>query len=459
MVLGFAKSILVARYLGPALLGKYALISLFIEYFSYYNLGVYSSMTKEASIHYGDPKKKTYINNLFSSSLTFSTLLLIPFSCLLISIVWFFPNEVPSELSEYLHIIIALVFFVQVRWFFLRYFRIIENYKIIISFEIISNLILLLGVIFFVKNFLLDGLLHLLLLSNVVIFILCISSFRKNFSFYFDLKLIKKLIIIGFPIMLFTLGEKLFTSVDRIMIASYFTISDLGHYQLGKTFAYGVLMSLDAALFIFYPKILKFFNFKKNSLSKQKNENKLMSISVYFDIFTMPIIILGIIILPIIIHFILPQYSESVFIMRILLLAYGFQNFAFTPSSYLVSNGQQNKLVIIVIISLALMIISNLVAINLNMGVPGILCATSIVFFINSLLMYYACFLSIRIKIIKNLFLVFFRRVILFIISLIIIFLNQNILMILPFYFLIYGPISFRYTDKIIKILKTDGSI
>ena len=59
--------------------------------------------------------------------------------------------------------------------------------------------------------------------------------------------------------MLFTLGEKLFTSVDRIMIASYFTISDLGQYQLGKTFAYGVLMSLDAALFIFYPKILSFF--------------------------------------------------------------------------------------------------------------------------------------------------------------------------------------------------------
>ena len=59
MVLGFAKSILVARYLGPALLGKYALISLFIEYFSYYNLGVYGSMNKEASIHYGDPKKKS----------------------------------------------------------------------------------------------------------------------------------------------------------------------------------------------------------------------------------------------------------------------------------------------------------------------------------------------------------------------------------------------------------------
>ena len=68
-----------------------------------------------------------------------------------------------------------------------------------------------------------------------------------------------------------------------------------------------------------------------------------MGISVYFDIFTMPIVILGIIILPVIINFILPQYSESIFIMRILLLAYGFQNFAFTPSSYLVSNGKGKK--------------------------------------------------------------------------------------------------------------------
>ena len=91
-------------------------------------------------------------------------------------------------------------------------------------------------------------------------------------------------------------------------------------------------------------------------------------ISTYFDIFTMPLILSGIIILPVVISSILPQYSDSIFMMRILLLAYGFQNFAFTPSSYLVSNGRQNRLVIIVIISLILMIFGNLLVINMNFG-------------------------------------------------------------------------------------------
>ena len=72
--------------------------------------------------------------------------------------------------------------------------------------------------------------------------------------------------------------------------------------------------------------------------------------------------------------------------MRILLLAYGFQNFAFTPSSYLVSNGRQNKLVYIVIISLLLMISGNFLVIKMNFGIRGILVATGTVFLINSIM-------------------------------------------------------------------------
>ena len=67
-----------------------------------------------------------------------------------------------------------MVFFVQLRWFFVRYFRIYEKYKVIISFELISNITLLLGVIFDVPTYSLNGLLITLLISNLIVFIVSI---------------------------------------------------------------------------------------------------------------------------------------------------------------------------------------------------------------------------------------------------------------------------------------------
>ena len=254
MILGFIKSILVAKFLGPTLLGKYAFISLFIEYLSYYNLGIYNAMNKEASINYGDPNKEDYISRVFNTSLTFSIVLLIPITILMLLIVNFFPNVFSSDFLDYVYIIFAMVFFVQLRTFFVRYFRIYEKYKIIISFELISNIVLLIGVILFVPKYSLNGLLIILLISNLIIFFVSILFTAKTLSFVFDLSLIKKLVIIGLPILLYTLGEKLFTSIDRIMILNYFSMAELGIYQLAKTFAYGVLMALDASIFIFTPK-------------------------------------------------------------------------------------------------------------------------------------------------------------------------------------------------------------
>ena len=61
MAVAFFKSMLIAKYLGPSLLGSYAYIMLLVEYISYYNLGVYSSMNREVSIYKEDLEKKDYI--------------------------------------------------------------------------------------------------------------------------------------------------------------------------------------------------------------------------------------------------------------------------------------------------------------------------------------------------------------------------------------------------------------
>ena len=57
LILGFIKTILVAKYLGPHLLGIYALLVLCIEYLYYSNLGVLFSLNREVSINLNNEEK------------------------------------------------------------------------------------------------------------------------------------------------------------------------------------------------------------------------------------------------------------------------------------------------------------------------------------------------------------------------------------------------------------------
>jgi O-antigen/teichoic acid export membrane protein len=453
MGMGFLKSVLVAKYLGPTLLGSYAFISLIIEYLSYYNLGVYGSMNREVSINYGDASKEKYIQKVFNTSLSFSLTLLAPIIFISLSFLWFAPNVFPETIRDYILIIVALVLFLQFRYFFLRYFRLYERYYIIITIELISNLIILFGTLLFVPKYSLMGLMVTLLVSNVLIFIISIIFLDSKLKFTLDRKLIKKLVIAGIPILFYTLGEKIFTSIDRLMIVNYFSFNELGQYQLGKTMAYGVLMSLDALLFIFYPKILKYLNSDTKGNRKDINAKDLITVSKYFDIVTLPIIIIGIILLPPFITMVLPNYLTSIYITKILLLGYGFQNLTFMPSSYLVSNNQQKKLAPIIGISVLLMIMSNYFVIKLGYGINGMVVATSMVFLMNTCLMFIMCFRHLEMKITKNTFSVIWRRTLFFFIALGIILNNYDVSYLIIPYLIIYSSITIKSIKKLMPQL------
>ena len=63
-------------------------------------------------------------------------------------------------------------------------------------------------------------------------------------------------------------------------------------------------------------------------------------------------------------------------------------------------------------ISLLLMIVRNLLVININYGIQGIVIATACVFFVNSALMFIACLKDLGSKILIGLFELFWKRII-----------------------------------------------
>jgi O-antigen/teichoic acid export membrane protein len=164
----------------------------------------------------------------------------------------------------------------------------------------------------------------------------------------------------------------------------------------------------------------------------------------------MPIIIAGLTILPLVISYFLPRYISSIFIMQALILRYGLQNLTFSPSSFLVSNNHQKKLIPITIGSLLLAIISNYIIISLGFRINGVAFVTTIVFLINAIMISCSCFNSIDTNFIKPTINILWRRIIFVLSAFFILTNNYNIFYVI----VIYVPLYSDITVQSIKVLQ-----
>jgi O-antigen/teichoic acid export membrane protein len=165
----------------------------------------------------------------------------------------------------------------------------------------------------------------------------------------------------------------------------------------------------------------------------------------------MPIIIAGLTILPLVISYFLPRYISSIFIMQALILRYGLQNLTFSPSSFLVSNNHQKKLIPITIGSLLLAIISNYIIISLGFRINGVAFVTTIVFLINAIMISCSCFKTIDTNsFIKPTINILWRRIIFVLSAFFILTNNYNIFYVI----VIYVPLYSDITVQSIKVLQ-----
>jgi O-antigen/teichoic acid export membrane protein len=99
--------------------------------------------------------------------------------------------------------------------------------------------------------------------------------------------------------------------------------------------------------------------------------------------YLIPVIIgISYIIIPVFINYFLPAYVESIFVIKVLLLATFFVSLMHAPTYYLIAVNKQGKLVLLSIISLLLVVLFDFVAIKQNLGIKGVAIATSASYFI-----------------------------------------------------------------------------
>tara|TARA_B100000035_G_scaffold178652_1_gene152363 strand:+ start:3563 stop:4996 length:1434 start_codon:yes stop_codon:yes gene_type:complete len=451
IILNFLRSIIVAASLGPNKLGEYAILVIILEYFYYTNLGIFFSMTKEVSINLDQKDKFKYIKKIINNTVSFqsvnSIFILVLFATFFVfEYLGFFQVEIFD--TKYLIYILILGVIYQAKSFIFSYLRLYERINEIVKIEFFSSLFVFLGIYFFVDDFGLDAIFVFSIIGN---FLVLVSYIKKisSFKFILELKIIRILIYIGLPLLLFNLLSLMITTIDRIMINQLVSANReaLGIYHLGYLLSFGVMTAFNSVIFLLVPKMLKQFY-------SLKSEHSLMFDQTKFTEFVLAsITIIAIITISPFIKFFLTEYNRSILVMQLLLYAYFMKGLAFLPESYLIANNKQLNTLAIFFLSLLNALILNYLSIILGYGIYGVAIATIGTFYIYTAGIFCLYFYFEKITIFKGISRVLVRPTIFIFLSSFLLYENK-ISWLVIIYLIMYLRDFWFYLEKSLNLFK-----
>ena len=448
MGIGVIKSFYIADALGATLLGAYAVIMLIVEYLNYSNLGIFAAMNRDVAINLEDDLKKNKVKELLDVSLSFAFFPILFLSLLFFILDYYEAFFLPEEFFKNTLMILGLVAIYQYKIFLLRYLRLYGRYFVLAFIELAAQFINLIGVLLFIELYSINAVLWAVLISNIF-FVICGFFFLKSFTFKINFQLIRYMISVGLPLSIYSIVLLVLSSADRIVITESFSNrTSLGLYQFGVMASQGLFIAFSSITFLFYPRWIKFLyekNEKIESFKLMTKQNEIVEILLGF------LSVFGIMFIPLFIDYFLPQYSASILVAQLLLLAYMLNGMTFITSTFLISNNYQIKLVPIIALTIFLAFSLNYYFIDLGYGLYGIAFSTILSFGIYSFLVFYFASKHSNSLNLKNIYRTF-RRMFFFIpISVFILYENYNLLVILFVFAIIYLPLTLKLISKFLK--------
>lgn len=451
IILNFLRSIIIAASLGPNTLGEYAILVIILEYFYYTNLGIFFSMTKEVSINLDREDKYEYIKKIINNTVSFQSINSIFIVILFIVFFGFeylgyFQIEIFN--TKYLFYILILGVIYQAKSFIFSYLRLYERINEIVKIEFFSSLFVFFGIYFFVDIFGLEAIFLVSIIGNFIVLIPYIKKIA-SFKFILELKIVRVLIYIGLPLLLFNLLSLMITTIDRIMINQLVSASKeaLGIYHLGYLLSFGVMTAFNSVIFLLVPKMLKQFYSSKDIYSLMFNQTK------FTEFILVSILILAIISISPFIEFFLTEYSRSILVMQLLLYAYFLKGLAFLPESYLIANNKQLNTLAIFFLSLLNALILNYLSIILGYGIYGVAIATIGTFYIYTAGIFCLYFYFEKISIYKGISRVLVRPTIFIFLSSFLLYENK-ISWLVIIYLIMYLRDFWFYLEKFLNLFK-----
>ena len=348
-IIQFLNSILIARLLGSYQYGIYSFILLYLQYYSYTNLGLNSSFN---IIGASFKKDVSYFHVIWSNAFLVNLILCIIFSIIsLFFCIYPFEYLIKYDYQEYALLLAMVAPVINLNNLFVTLYKLHAKLDKVNLYQLLPNLLILV-VCIIDFNLSIKTIMYCFFIANFISLCVFFYLHPQKVSLKFDYKIIKDLISRGISLLLYNLSSTFLKSAVLTVISFYFSVTTMGIYSFANVVSNAVVMLGGAVMFIFYPKILsKYVSANKEQASElSKNIDNTYIIAINIICFTSLLAYS-------LLTFFIYEFLESMQIYKVLLLSQIFMNSSTSSSIFLISQKKEFYLVYIGCLSIVISII------------------------------------------------------------------------------------------------------
>ncbi|MBZ0267047.1 oligosaccharide flippase family protein [bacterium] len=234
-----------------------------------------------------------------------------------------------------------------------------------VSFAV-SNLALSLALLPGLK---MHGILLAWLVTRAVTTFVFVRRSGHRFRPQLDFRVLKRLMVIGLPISAFHLTRLMLRNVDRVLVDTVLDKADLGIYGFAVTLASLVRYGADAVGFVIYPLFLRRFG---ETRDPRELKVHLAEPTAFLAVFVPVVLGFLALTLPVPIHWILPDFADSIPVFRLLTVSVFFASLSVLPGFFMMAINRQNWLIPIGFGTVAFTYLVGFAAIRQGYGLPGV---------------------------------------------------------------------------------------
>ena len=368
---GFIRSFIVARFLGPSLYGLWNALSIISEYSRYSHLGVLNAMNREVPFYRGkkDDAKVARIRNLGFSMACIPPLII---GLILLLVSLFLEGRVGREVIMALRVIAILVFTRQLYDFFVLLFRSDNNFKFLSKIQVflsITDILLVtcLIILFGFYGFLWAAVLNYILILGYIFY----KVYHKyKLRFYFNKDLLTNLMKIGVLITLITIVISLRTTVDRLMIIKFLGITELGYFSISYVLIRFIFIIPSSLSQIMYPRLVERYGSSNKDTNALRNY---VEISTLVLAYSMPFFIgMIFLLLPFGVRLLLPRYIPGIVAAQITILGLFFFSIETIAANFLVTINKMYRYLGFSIFAVVINFILDYIFLKAGFGINGV---------------------------------------------------------------------------------------
>ncbi|MAT58491.1 MAG: hypothetical protein CMF23_11025 [Ignavibacteriae bacterium] len=338
MGLKVIKMLLIAKYLGPELLGLWGILFLIQEYLQYTHLGTPYSLNVELSLI----EKRDNFNRYINASLSFVIILSFFLGILAIIISLLNINLILNyRLNDFLFYVLFWGL-VQVYFVFLKtIYRVQQRLFLINISESIVEMLPLLLLVFGSKFVSIYSLIIFTIIGFGFAVILLQLKLNINFKLSFDSKLINELIKFGVPLLLSNIFFYLIIQISKTYVSIFYPIKEMGYFSFSISLIMASLLGIKALQWAITPRLInKFYKMQfKNEILRY-----IQTIENVNSIFIFSFVYLVFLLLPLFWK-LYPEYINSNNTILILILGNVFVIKGLGYNSLILAKKKQNKLI------------------------------------------------------------------------------------------------------------------